>query len=671
MWILKTEFLSIEGGELVVRSETMFGRRLLKSVSKRRSPIGLAVLCSLVASAVVVPSMSKAADVVTIAVTSSQDVANGDTSSVSALMANPGPDGISLREAIVATNNSPGTYVIDFAPSLGGATIWLLSQLPPLSGGGVTINGDINGDGKPDVTLKNSATFTASGDCPSSSGCGLTIASSSNTVNGITLSGFGVGVNIDPLPISSSALATHETLSGNTVSNTDMQNIQQFGIIMGSMYLPGCGLYGGSAAPCTTDDTWNDTTITGNTIETLDTGFAIKDSDAGDTFSNTTVTKNVIGVQGSDSAISFEIGSNAKGSTVSGAVISHNTITGVTDEGIDVGPGTNRASGNSMTNIQILDNSVNLVSTDSGLCCQGIVVFAGTDAPSATDPNVLPLGYPDSNTLTNVLVQGNVVTGTLTSGILVVAGLGAGGSFNTISGVAIDENHVASTMEANGIAVTNGGGNPLGGRIATSNQISTVSIDANQISTGNVPLQPAGGYGAIDILGGGDPSKSNSISTVNLVNNVITSFNSAIVVIGGEDKDGMSSDNSVQGLRLVNDTVVSPGGNALDVSANANGNSSNVITGFDVINSILWGSIEGDVTASMLSHSLVEKTSWARQNGNVTGNPRFVNSTSGNYRLMPKSPARNKGTSSGAPTVDIVGHVRPRNDIDIGAYQSS
>ena len=125
---------------------------------------------------------------------------------------------------------------------------------------------------------------------------------------------------------------------------------------------------------------------------------------------------------------------------------------------------------------------------------------------------------------------------------------------------------------------------------------------------------------------------------MNLVNNVITSFNSAIVVIGGEDKDGMSSDNSVQGLRLVNDTVVSPGGNALDVSANANGNSSNVITGFDVINSILWGSIEGDVTASMLSHSLVEKTSWARQNGNVTGNPRFVNSTSGNYRLMPKSP---------------------------------
>jgi len=94
VWILKTEFLSNEGGELVVRSETMFGRRLLKSVSKRRSPIGLAVLCSLVAFAVFVPSMSKAADVVTIAVTSSQDVANGDTSSVSALMANPGPDGI-------------------------------------------------------------------------------------------------------------------------------------------------------------------------------------------------------------------------------------------------------------------------------------------------------------------------------------------------------------------------------------------------------------------------------------------------------------------------------------------------------------------------------------------------------------------------------------------------
>ncbi|MGA3205840.1 MAG: hypothetical protein ABSF12_25380, partial [Bryobacteraceae bacterium] len=35
---------------------------------------------------------------------------NGDTSSVAALVANPGPDGISIQEAIMATNNDPGTW---------------------------------------------------------------------------------------------------------------------------------------------------------------------------------------------------------------------------------------------------------------------------------------------------------------------------------------------------------------------------------------------------------------------------------------------------------------------------------------------------------------------------------------------------------------------------------
>lgn len=635
-----------------------------RHVKFHHSLMRVVMLCGLVISIITVPAVATAANSATIVVTSTQDVVNGDTSSVSALLANPGADGISLREAILATNNSPGTFTIDFAPSLAGATIALSSQLPALRGGGVTINGDVNVDGKPSVTLNEAPNYTGAG-------TGFTIASSSNTLNAMTLSGFNDGVDIDPPPLNSNALATHETFSANTVSNMDMKNIQQFGVIMGSMYLQGCGLYGGSSTPCTTDDTWNDTTITGNTIETLDTGFAIKDSGAGDTFSNTTISNNVIAVQGNDGAISLEIGSNATGSSVSGALISHNTITGQTGEGIDVGPGTNRASGNAMTNIQILDNVVNLVNSNTGLCCQGIVLLAGTDGPSATDPNVLPLGYPDSNSLTNVLVQGNVVTGTLTSGILVEAGLGAGGSFNKISGVGIDNNQVSSTMQANGIKIVNGSGTPLGGRIATSNQISAVSIVANRVSTGTVPLQPPNGYGAIDIEGGGDPSASNSISTVNLVNNVVTSTNSSVVVIGGQDKSGVTTGNSVQGVRLVNDTIVNPSGNVLDVIANEDGTSNNVITGLSVVNCILWGSIEGDVGVSMVNHSLVQRSSWARRNTNVTGDPKFVNGANGNFRLLPKSPARKKGTSRGAPATDITGRARSMKHVDIGAYQSS
>ena len=51
----------------------------------------------------------------TVTVTTLDDVVNGDTSSLTALMANSGADGISLREAIIAANNSTGADVIQLA----------------------------------------------------------------------------------------------------------------------------------------------------------------------------------------------------------------------------------------------------------------------------------------------------------------------------------------------------------------------------------------------------------------------------------------------------------------------------------------------------------------------------------------------------------------------------
>ena len=79
-----------------------------------------------------------------ITVTNATVVVNGDTSSVKALVANPCPDGISIQQAIMATNNDPGTWVIQFAPALKGSTIVVDTPpsggLSPLTGGNVTIN---------------------------------------------------------------------------------------------------------------------------------------------------------------------------------------------------------------------------------------------------------------------------------------------------------------------------------------------------------------------------------------------------------------------------------------------------------------------------------------------------------------------------------------------------
>src|SRR5258708_27675099 len=122
---------------------------------KIAAPVALLVL---VVATAAVPAARSATDIV---VTTNSDAVNGNTSSVAALLADPGPDGISLREAITATNNDPGTHTIRFAASLKGATITLDSQLPPLLGGGLTLKGDIDGDGKPDVTLAKTAGFSA------------------------------------------------------------------------------------------------------------------------------------------------------------------------------------------------------------------------------------------------------------------------------------------------------------------------------------------------------------------------------------------------------------------------------------------------------------------------------------------------------------------------------
>ncbi len=64
-----------------------------------------------------------------ITVTTASDAENGDVSSVDGIFINPGSDGISLREAIAASNNTPGPETIEFTPELKGSIIQVGSYL--------------------------------------------------------------------------------------------------------------------------------------------------------------------------------------------------------------------------------------------------------------------------------------------------------------------------------------------------------------------------------------------------------------------------------------------------------------------------------------------------------------------------------------------------------------
>ena len=420
-----------------------------------------------------------------IIVTTVSDETNGNTSSVTALLSNPGPDGISLREAILATNNNPGTYTIRFASTLRGVTILVNAQLPPLTGGGVTIEGDIDGDGKPDVTIGKSTSFFWYGNCPSSDGCGLSIASSKNQLHALTLVGFGAGVDIAPRQPSMNVMATHQTLSDNVVSGLVMHDIKQFGVIIGSMQGLNCGVRAGFFKPCWTFNTWTNTTITGNTIQVLETGISVKPAAAGDRFENTTVTDNNIQINGHDAGISFCTGGNGTETIISGGLIARNTITGRTDIGIGLVAGCERAEKTIVENVRILDNQVNLVSHDSDFCCQGIIIQAGTDAPWAIFPDVLPLGYPDGNQTRNILVSGNTISGTLVWGVSLASGMGSGGSFNSVHDIQFKSNTITSDTQANAVLIWTAGGHPtFGNRLATGNQIAHVTLDSNRITVG-------------------------------------------------------------------------------------------------------------------------------------------------------------------------------------------
>jgi len=94
----------------------------------------LAVICAAGFSARAAGSRAVSVSRNMVVVSTTADVINGNASSIAALNRKPGRDGISLREALLAADNTRGSapvYIL-FSPRLNGKTIEVLSELPPL-----------------------------------------------------------------------------------------------------------------------------------------------------------------------------------------------------------------------------------------------------------------------------------------------------------------------------------------------------------------------------------------------------------------------------------------------------------------------------------------------------------------------------------------------------------
>ena len=569
----------------------------------------LALVVFLVVAA---PAARSATD---IAVTSATDDADGDTSSVAALRANPGPDGtVSLREAIQATNNDPGQSTVVFDPSLKGSTISVGAvggDLPPLTGGGLSIDGDIDADGLPDITLVD-----VTGD---PAGFGLDIISSGNELHALALQGFATGVLFaasalpwkDPLP-------TDHTFSGNVVSGLNITGSTYGGIRI----FPTIGHSECLRSACQTHNQWTDTQIIGNTIETTGkaaNGIALHlDYSVGDAAQRLTIDGNVIHVAQTAGGITLSagFGGGADANRIDHVVVAHNTIDAeAPSHGVSVVSGEYGGSANLAEYLTIDDNTIRFTGTPPvGSRDEGIAFAIGDGGcPSCPSPynrppkndvvrNVQILGNviegsasgvlasdpccggPQRRRLTNVRIARNVIEGSILPHDLNPWGIEIGG--DGVSSIAIVGNSIrqqapgarseyASRLSGGGIAV-------IGGLGMTGVSVHGVVISKNRLDTPLLGVSIVGG-GPSDEPAAGD-STGNRIHGVTLLDNTIvhapvlaTRWNrrvKGITVIGGlggpRPRSGnwrRSAFNSVTCIRLKGNVVVGKP-NAVAVFAN-------------------------------------------------------------------------------------------------------
>ena len=191
-----------------------------------------------------------------------QNVVDGDTSDVTALLADPGADGlISLREAIQATNNTAGADTITFDQA-GTITLDVIEgSIDGVNGleinDDLTIEGDLDNDGTPDVTLD--------GDAEQESKRVMWVGNSTVTLNGLVITGgnansagaFGPGNNGGAIFNRNGIL----TVSNSTITGNESRD-------------SGGGIYSFGEVADGTTTTVTNSTISGNTAGSQGGGLA-------------------------------------------------------------------------------------------------------------------------------------------------------------------------------------------------------------------------------------------------------------------------------------------------------------------------------------------------------------------------------------------------------------
>jgi len=417
----------------------------------------------------------------------------------SSIVANLDDSGLgSLRAAIDSANTLAGPHVITFDSSLSGGTIQPLSALPILTDDSTTINGDIDGDGTPDIEIDG----TNAGDV-----VGIEIRGSFNTLNGLVINSFytsGVRIlasNNNSIvgnyigTDSSGTAAMPNRTSGLHIASNSSDNLIQNNVISGNS---GTGLHISGSSGNIVEGNFIGTDITGTQTLSNSLGISISLGSSGNMIGGTTVDeRNIISGNNADGvrlddADSNKVFGNYIGTDLSGtAVLGNGGIGGNgvfifsnshynTIGGAAAGEG-NLISGNSGNGVQLSGGPHdNLIEND----------FIGTDFSGTIDlGNAKGITLQDAwqNTIKNNLISGNIlfgiqmitaqnhsnvvignfigtdITGTQTLSNLWGISITLGASGNTIGGTTVDERNIISGNNFNGVRLTDADSNKVFG----------------------------------------------------------------------------------------------------------------------------------------------------------------------------------------------------------------
>ena len=482
-------------------------------------------------SATATTNLSLATDFGVLIVTNTLDTVNGDITSIDALIANSGTDGISLREAIRATNNSAngtGSDVIRFEVGAGVQTINISSALPAITDK-VNIDGR-NQAGEPSIELNGENAGNASG-------LALNTGSDGSSIQGLIINRF----ELNGLTIQSNSNIIIGNIIGTDVNNStnlgNHEGIQVSGDnnVIGSSQVGDRNIISGN-----NDD--------GINVETIASGTSIKGNFIGvDSSGYATLNNgfNGVSIKGDNTQVGGVVngeGNVISGNTFHGIYISGNSANSNIIQGNLIGTDKDGVSdlGNYRAGVLIQQGASNNVIGGSVAGSRNII--SGNNANGIKIATTTSLNNKIQGNYIGTDINGTADIGNGLHGVLLLDSVGT-----LIGGSTVDARNIISGNNSSGIGVLNAGstaniiqGNYIGTDVSGNNAIANtlygvrlVGSDANTIKEN---LISANNTANINLEGGADNNiiQGNKIG-LNAQENGYLASNFGIRIEGGSN----------------------------------------------------------------------------------------------------------------------------------------